>query len=138
MIKVLMEELWNKKTEELMKEARRLCEDRSIIGILADKVFTYVKAGEEDPEKAAQLCRDNMAEARSTMPDFTYQPLDDCGLVYLENGLICTYLTKEEARWGENIPRDDFFELMIYRAMAQKAADDNNVIAVWIPEKKEG
>ena len=134
MFKILMEELWNESTERTMKEARRLCEDRSIVGVLGDRVFTYLVAKGQSTEETVKGCQDHMTEARSTMPDFTYQPLEDCGLVYLNNGLICTYLTKEEARWGEHVPKDDVFELLIYRAMAQEAAENNNVIAVWIPE----
>ncbi len=134
MLKILMEELWNEETEKVMNEARRLSEDRSVVGVLGDRVFTYLVAKGQTVEEAVKGCQDHMAEARSTMPDFTYQPLDDCGLVYLSNGLICTYLSKEEARWGDEVPRDDVFELLIYRAMAQEAAEKDNVIAVWIPE----
>lgn len=137
MFKILMGELWNEETEKVMNEARRLSEDRSVVGILSDRVFTYLVAKGQTVEEAVKECHDHMAEARSVMPDFTYQPLDDCGIVYLNNGMICTYLSKEEARWGGPVPREDVFELLIYRAMAQEAAENDRVIAVFLPEKKE-
>ena len=73
MLKILMEEFWNEETEKVMNEARRLSEDRSVVGVLGDRVFTYLVAKGQTVEEAVKGCQDHMAEARSSMPDFTYQ-----------------------------------------------------------------
>lgn len=134
MLKIIMPEKWTDKHQKLLDDIRSFCQPDSIVAILGERTFTFLKHDTDDVDEMISRCKKNMHEADSTMPDFTYLPLDEGGLVYLDNGNIAVYLNKEEARWGDKVPKEDFVELLVYRAMCQEAARLGQLIALDIPE----
>ena len=137
MLVKLIEEKWNENTEELLKNVRAISFPDAIIAILTEKAFTYANNDGRPVEKVVAEVKEHMADARSTMPDFSYWPMEDgkSALVYLSNGMICTYLNEEETKWPGKVPHDAMGELLIYRAMCQEAAELDEIIALDIPEK---
>jgi hypothetical protein len=137
MLVKLIENKWNEETEKVLKDARKISDDKPIVAILSDKVFTYIDPDTDDIQEIVSRCKEKMNAAISGAPDFSYLslPEDECGLVSL-NDIILTHLTKEEAKWGENVPREAMIDLIIYRQMAIEACEKGEIIAVYIPDKE--
>lgn len=139
MLVKLIEEKWNDKAEEMLKSVRKISNPESIIVFISDEAFTYTKNEGKTIDEIVEEVKDHMAEARSNMPDFTYWPMEDNlgALVYLPNGFICTYVDPEDAKWCDEHPSDATPLQLIYRAKCQQAIENNEVVALFIPDEKE-
>lgn len=134
----LNEDRWNDETQSLLEKAVQISDGKPIVVILSERVFTFLDPETEEIGKIVSRAEEKMKAALSGMPDFSYYslPEDECGLVILKNAVI-TLLTKEEARWGEDVPKEGIFELLIYRQMAIEACEKGEVIAVYVPDKEQ-
>lgn len=139
MLVKLIEEKWNDKAEKMLENVRKISNPESIIAFISDEAFTYIKNEGKTIDEIVEEVKDHMSDARSNMPDFNYWPMEDNlgALVYLPNGFICTYLNPDEAKWKEEAPSEATPILLIYRAKCLQAIENDEVIALYIPDEKD-
>ena len=70
----LKEDKWIDKTKETLAAARKISDDKPVVGILSDKDFTFVDNDTDDPDVIVSRCQDLMKRALGGNPDFSYMP----------------------------------------------------------------
>ena len=67
MLVKLIDNKWNKETEKVLEDARKISDDKPIVAILSDKVFTYIDPDTDDIQEIVSRCKEKMNAAKEKM-----------------------------------------------------------------------
>ena len=103
------------------------------VTLLSERCAIIVHSKSSERDEIMKASDRQAREVAYSMPDFAkYIMDDDCGTVWLTNGDALVFISKESISGEVEVPLEMALE---YRSMGLEACENNEVIAMFVPEK---